>query len=80
MPWRIISWNDTLWHVAPAAERAPNAAAWRLVLSFRAAGEGVARSVWAPFPLEATSKAALFIQAERLRDGELAQALSARLT
>jgi hypothetical protein len=52
-------------------------------LSFRAATEslpGRRRSFWTPYPLEATSKSSLFIQAERIPDAALSQLLAERLT
>jgi len=49
---------------------------------FRAASEPHAgrRSFWTPYPLEATSKSSLFIQAERISDAALSQLLAERLT
>jgi len=54
------------------------------VLSFRAAVAseplpGQRRSFWTPYPLEATSKSSLFIQAERIPDTALSQLLAERL-
>jgi hypothetical protein len=68
--------------VDAVAERRANTAAWQLVLSFRAASEalqGTRRSFWTPYPLEATSKSSLFIQAERIPDAALSQLLAERL-
>jgi hypothetical protein len=94
MPWRVIALGDQVWHVDALAQRPPNTGAWQLVLSFRAAaggpgagagagaGAGVGagkRSFWTPYPLEATSKSSLFIQAERIPDAALSQLLSQRL-
>ena len=94
MPWRVIALGDQVWHVDALAQRPPNTDAWQLVLSFRAAaggpgagagagagaGMGVGkRSFWTPYPLEATSKSSLFIQAERIPDAALSQLLSQRL-
>jgi hypothetical protein len=64
--------------VDAVAERRANTAAWQLVLSFRAASEppGQRRSFWTPYPLEATSKSSLFIQAERIPDAAIAQLLA----
>jgi|SRR2546425_3171583 len=43
-------------------------------------GVGVGkRSFWTPYPLEASSKSSLFIQAERIPDAALSQLLSQRL-
>lgn len=84
MSWRVIAHGDQVWHVDAVAERRANTAAWQLVLSFRAASEslrgaGSRRSFWTPYPLEATSKSALFIQAERIPDTALSQLLAERL-
>ena len=93
MSWRVIAHGDQVWHVDAVAERHANTAAWQLVLSFRAASEprpgqgggggggreGRRRSFWTPYPLEATSKASLFIQAERISDAALSQLLAERL-
>jgi len=86
MPWRVIALGDQLWHVDALAERPANTDAWQLVLSFRAGGQGVGvgagagkRAFWTPYPLEATSKSSLFIQAERIPDAALSQLLSQRL-
>lgn len=94
MSWRVIAHGDQVWHVDAVAERRANTAAWQLVLSFRAASEPAAfpqvgkgeagglirrRSFWTPYPLEATSKSSLFIQAERISDAALSQLLAERL-
>ena len=86
MPWRVIALGDQVWHVDALAERPADTDAWQLVLSFRAAagGQGVGagagkRAFWTPYPLEATSKSSLFIQAERIPDAALSQLLSQRL-
>ncbi len=86
MSWRVIAHGDQVWHVDAVAERRANTAAWQLVLSFRAAAvasepvPGRRRSFWTPYPLEATSKASLFIQAERIPDTALSQLLAERLS
>ena len=90
MSWRVIAHGDQVWHVDVVAERQANTAAWQLVLSFRAAsganvgaerGGSQARrhSFWTPYPLEATSKSSLFIQAERISNAALSQLLAERL-
>lgn len=80
MPWRVIAHGDQVWHVDAVAERRANTEAWQLVLSFRAASEqGRRQSFWTLFPLEATSKSSLFIQAERIPDAALSQVLAERL-
>jgi len=82
MSWRVIAHGDEVWHVDAVAERRANTAAWQLVLSFRAASAGGGRegrgSFWTPYPLEATSKSALFIQAERISDSALTKLLAER--
>jgi hypothetical protein len=89
MSWRVIAHGGQVWHVDAVAERRANTAAWQLVLSFRPASEpsgagesgarGGRRAFWAAYPLEATSKSALFIQAERIPDTALSQLLAERL-
>ena len=80
MPWRVIALGDQVWHVDAVAERRANTAAWQLVLAFQAASEPARRqSFWMPYPLEATSKTSLFIQAERIPDAALSQVLAERL-
>ncbi len=86
MSWRVIAHGDEVWHVDAVAERRANTAAWQLVLSFRTASEsmpgtgvGRRRSFWTPYPLEATSKSSLFIQAERIPDAAISQLLAERL-
>jgi len=73
--------GDQVWHVDALAERPANAEAWQLVLSFRSASERPRgeRSFWALYPLEATSKSSLFIQAERIPDTALSRLLAERL-
>ncbi|OLC01693.1 MAG: hypothetical protein AUH78_25460 [Gemmatimonadetes bacterium 13_1_40CM_4_69_8] len=61
------------------AERPANTEAWQLVLSFRTVSERPGRSFWTLYPLEATSKSSLFIQAERIPDTALSQLLAERL-
>jgi len=81
VPWRVIAYGDQVWHVDAVAERPANTAAWQLVLSFRAASQRPrGRAFWTPYPLEATSKSSLLIQAERIPDAALSELLAARLT
>ncbi len=81
MPWRVIACGEQLWHVDAIAERPANTQAWQLALSFRAASARLrGPSLWTLFPLEATSKASLFIQAERITNEALSQVLAERLT
>ena len=77
----MIAHGDQVWHVDAVAQRPANTAAWQLVLSFRAASERPrGRAFWTPYPLEASSKSSLFIQAERIPDAALSELLAARLT
>ncbi len=77
MAWRVISREDEVWHVHPAAERRANQSVWQLMLSFRARESSrEPRSFWAPYPLEATSKSSLFMQAERITDDALREVLT----
>jgi len=79
MPGRIIAYGDEVWHVQPAAELRPNERAWQLMLSFRASsGSMREKAFWTPYPIEATSKSALFLQAELIPDAALSNLLAAR--
>jgi hypothetical protein len=80
VPWRVIAHGNQVWHVDAVAERPANTAAWQLALSFRAASERPrGDAFWTLYPLEATSKTSLFIQAERIPDTALSELLAARL-
>jgi hypothetical protein len=81
MPWRVIAHGDKVWHVDAVAERRAHTQAWQLVLTFRAASEPIRAhaALWTPYPLEATSKSSLFMQAERIPDAALARLLAERL-
>ena len=79
MAWRVIAYGDEVWHVDALAERRAHTEAWQLVLTFRAASERLRSAGFlTPFPLEATSKSALFIQAERIKDRDLSRLLEER--
>jgi hypothetical protein len=76
----VIAHGDQVWHVDAVAERPANTAAWQLALSFRAASERPrGRALWRLYPLEATSKTSLLIQAERIPDTALSEFLAERL-
>jgi hypothetical protein len=79
MAWRVLDHDGRRWNVSFAAERGPNSSQWSLVFSFRAADPGQ-RSIWAPYPISSSSKAALFARAERLSDRDLVELLAAQLT
>lgn len=81
MAWRVIAHGNEVWHVDALAERRAHTEAWQLVLTFRAASDRLRRaSFLTPFPLEATSKSSLFIQAERIKDRDLSRLLEERLS
>ncbi len=80
MAWRVIAHGDEVWHVDAVAERPANTEAWQLVLAFRTASAVPRRQLfWMLYPLEATSKSSLFMQAERIPDAALTQLLAERL-
>jgi len=76
VPWRVIAYGNQVWHVDALAERPANTEAWQLVLSFRAAERSRGKAFWTLYPLEATSKSSLFIQAERIPDKALSHLLA----
>jgi hypothetical protein len=79
MPWRVISYGEEVWSVQPVAELRPNEHAWQLMLSFRvSSGRMRERCFWTPYPIEATSKSALFLQADLIPDAALSKLLAAR--
>jgi hypothetical protein len=78
MAWRVLEHAGETWNVSLAAERGPNSSQWNLVFSFRTSDSG-RRSVWAPYPISFSSKAALFAKAERLSNKDLQDLLAARL-
>ena len=80
MPWRVIATDEAVWHVQAAAERRANERLWQLMLSFRTAGEGAKKLLWAPYPIEAMSKSSLFLQADRLSDEDLRAVLSQHIS
>jgi hypothetical protein len=81
MPWRVIAHGNKVWHVDAVAERRANSQAWQLMLTFRAASDAPRAhpALWTPYPLEATSRSSLFMQAERIPDAALARLLAERL-
>ena len=80
MAWREIAHGDQVWHVDAVAERRAQTQAWQLVLTFRAVStEPRGTKFWTLYPLEATSKSSLFIQAERIPDRDLSRLLQERL-
>ena len=80
MAWRVVEVGAQRWNVSVAAERRPSSPLWFLVLSFRAAGPSPSRpAVWASYPFESASKAALYSRAESIPDDELAALLIEQL-
>jgi len=75
MAWRVVEFGDIQWRVSAAAERRANNAYYRLVLSFRSAGPD-STSVWAPYPLESSSKSCLFAEADRIPTDRLTALLA----
>jgi hypothetical protein len=78
MAWRVLEHAGRTWNVSLATERGPNSSQWSLVFSFRSNDPGQ-RSIWAPYPLSSSSKAALFAQADRLSNKALQDLLAAKL-
>jgi len=76
--WRVLEVGVEVWKVSMAAERRANSDQWGLVLSFRESSPNP-RRFWAPYPIQSTSKAALFSQAEKLADRELLEILNQHL-
>lgn len=79
MAWRVLEHAGRTWNVSIAAERTPSSSQWNLVFSFRTADPGQL-SIWAPYPVTSSSKAALFARADRISNKDLAELLAARLT
>ncbi|MBL8985954.1 MAG: hypothetical protein JNJ80_06775 [Gemmatimonadetes bacterium] len=75
MAWRVIEVGGEVWNISIAAERRANSDQWELVLSFRSAGPNP-RRFWAPVPMQSTSKATIYSQAEKLSDRELVELLN----
>lgn len=78
MAWRVLDVGDDVWNVTFAAERPANSDQWQLVLTFRSAGSG-GRRFWAPYPIRASSKAAIYSQADTISDQDLIDVLNEHL-
>jgi hypothetical protein len=76
--WRVLEHAGQTWNVSLAAERGPDSSQWNLAFSFRTSDPG-RRSIWAPYPISSSSKAALFAKADRLSNKDLQELLAARL-
>jgi len=81
MAWRVIAYGDKVWHVAALAERQAHSCVWHLRLSFRVdSGRMQEPALWADYPVEASSRSALFLHADRIPETALARLLAERLT
>jgi hypothetical protein len=77
MAWREVTIGDTRWSVSAMAERVANVNGWRLILAYRAPTQRA--SIWAPYPIESSSKAMIYAQAERIPPEKLAAVLAERI-
>jgi len=78
--WRVIAYGDKVWNVDARAERPAASYARYLRVLFRVnSGRMQERALWADCLAEASSKSALFVQAERIPDKALARLLVERL-
>lgn len=75
MAWRVLETGNETWNISIAAERRANSDQWDLVLSFRSSGP-TPRRFWAPVPIQSTSKATLYAQAEKLSDRDLVELIN----
>jgi len=82
MSWRVIAHGDQvgMWMRSPSGTRIRRLAVGVVVRAATESLPGRRRSFWTPYPLEATSKSSLFIQAERIPDAALSQLLAERLS
>jgi hypothetical protein len=78
MAWRVLEHAGRTWKVSLATERGPSSSQWNLVFSFRS-DDPAQRSIWAPYPLSSSSKAALFAKADRLSNKDLQDLLAEKL-
>ncbi len=78
MAWRVLETGDETWNISIAAERRANSNQWGLVLSFRSAGP-TPRRFWAPVPIQSSSKATIYTQAEKLSDRDLVELINEHL-
>jgi hypothetical protein len=75
MAWRVVELDDRQWNVSVAVERRAHSDRWNLVLSFREQ-EGGTRPFWAEYPLTASSRSALLLQAEQIPNERLTAVLA----
>jgi hypothetical protein len=79
MAWRELDHGGRHWLVSLAAERRPQSPAWALALSFRCTSPD-RLTFWASYPIESSSKAALFAQAEQVPVDALRALVDERFT
>jgi hypothetical protein len=75
MAWRVVELDEREWNVSVAAERRAHSDRWNLVLSFRQR-DGGTRPFWAEYPLSASSRSALLLQAEQIPNERLTAVLA----
>ncbi|HEX5819322.1 MAG TPA: hypothetical protein VFY20_10600 [Gemmatimonadales bacterium] len=75
MAWRVVELDEREWNVSVAAERRAHSERWNLVLSFRER-DGGTRPFWAEYPLSASSRSALLMQAEQIPNERLTAVLA----
>jgi hypothetical protein len=75
MAWRVVELDDRVWNVTVAAERRAHSDRWNLVLSFREQDVGT-RPFWAEYPLSASSRSSLLMQAEKIPNERLTAVLA----
>lgn len=75
MAWRVVELDERRWSVSVAAERRAHSDRWNLVLSFREQ-DGGTPSFWAEYPLSATSRSSLLLQAEQIPNERLTAVLA----
>jgi hypothetical protein len=75
MAWRVVELDEHEWNVSVAAERRAHSERWNLVLSFRQR-DGGTRPFWAEYPLSASSRSALLLQAEQIPNERLTAVLA----
>jgi hypothetical protein len=75
MAWRVVELDEREWNVSVAAERRAHSDRWNLVLSFRER-DGGTRPFWAEYPLSASSRSSLLLQAEQIPNERLTAVLA----
>jgi hypothetical protein len=78
MAWRVVEAGGLVWNVSLAAERHANSDQWGLVLSFRSDGPSPKR-FWHAYPIRASSKASIYLQADKISDHHLVEVVTNHL-